>query len=822
MIRWFVPLQLLALGCSSTYGADAYRLPPKEIVDIVDAAPTPAVTLNHPTNFMLLIDYESMPPISELAKPMLRLAGMRIDPVGNGRFRTFHYTGIRTKRVDDQYEHKLATPRGGRLGYPEWSMNGYRIAFTNATEQGTELWTADVQSGESRRINGPTINDLFGGIVQWWPDNRSLLIRTIPDGRGSIPQKSTAPVGPTVKEAAGKVSKVRTYQDLLQDAHDAELLEYYAVSQLKLVDATTGKTIADIGEPGLYTSVQLSPDGKYLLVEKLEKPFSFNVPYYLFGHSLEIWDSTTGELTKKLLQQPVADEIPIEGVQTGPRRHQWSPHLPATLVWAEALDGGDPNVEAPFRDKLMKLSAPFNGDPKEWMRLEQRYSGIDWCEDNVRLMVTDYDRDRRWIRTQLASLTDDRFQSKVLWERNRSDHYGNPGDPMMTVDAHGQRVVQMLGDDIFLTGRGGSPEGDRPFLDKFNLVTAEKERLFQSPADAYESVVTGRDNQMSVIITRRESKTSPPNYHVRDIVNDGGWPVTDFKDPAPQLTNVRKEIIKYKRADGVDLSGTLYWPPNFKEGETVPIVMWAYPREYTDARVAGQVRTSDQRFTWYRGPSHLFFLTQGYAVLDGPQLPVVGDPETANNTFIEQIVAGAQAAIDKVVEMGVADRDRIGVGGHSYGAFMTANLLAHCDLFRAGIARSGAYNRTLTPFGFQSERRTLWEALNIYTTMAPFFHADKINEPILLIHGAIDNNSGTFPLQSDRMFHALKGHGATVRYVELPFESHGYRARESVMHTLAEMMGWFDKYVKNSGKETSPEEKSAPGPGEKASAAAGR
>jgi len=273
--------------------------------------------------------------------------------------------------------------------------------------------------------------------------------------------------------------------------------------------------------------------------------------------------------------------------------------------------------------------------------------------------------------------------------------------------------------------------------------------------------------------------------------------ITNFSDPASQLRGIKKQLVKYKRADGVDLSFTLYTPPNYKEGTRLPTLVWAYPLEFTDASVAGQVSGSTNRFTSIGGISHLFFLLNGYAVLDNATMPVVGDPETVNDTFIKQINDSAKAAIDKAVKMGVTDPERVGVGGHSYGAFMTANLLAHSDLFRAGIARSGAYNRTLTPFGFQGERRNFWEATELYTKISPFFYANKINEPILLIHGEADNNTGTFPIQSERLFAALQGTGGTARLVMLPHESHGYAGRESVEHTLYEMISWFDKYVKN-------------------------
>jgi len=299
-------------------------------------------------------------------------------------------------------------------------------------------------------------------------------------------------------------------------------------------------------------------------------------------------------------------------------------------------------------------------------------------------------------------------------------------------------------------------------------------------------------------ITRRETPTDAPNYFIRSAgASADRKPLTQFPDATPQLRGIKKQLVTYKRADGVQCSFTLYLPPNYKEGTRLPTVVWAYPLEFNDAGTAGQITGSTQRTTQIVGPSHLFFLLEGYAVLDNATMPVVGDPETVNNTYVEQIVMSAKAAIDKATEMGVTDPERVGVGGHSYGAFMTANLLAHSDLFRAGIARSGAYNRTLTPFGFQSERRTLWEAPDMYIRVSPFMVAQKINEPILMIHGEADDNTGTFPIQSERMYQALKGHGATVRLVMLPFEAHGYSGRESIDHVLYEMLSWFDKYVKN-------------------------
>jgi dipeptidyl aminopeptidase/acylaminoacyl peptidase len=514
---------------------------------------------------------------------------------------------------------------------------------------------------------------------------------------------------------------------------------------------------------------------------------------------VEVWDRAAN-VVHKVASLPLADQVPIDGVPTGPRQWHWRPTDPATLVWVEALDEGNPKKKVPHRDRVPMLKTPFQGSPMELVRTEHRFVGLTWGEKGGLAFVNEYDRDRRWERTFLLNADRPADGTRLVWDRSRQDHYHDPGSPIMDRLPNGHSAMHQQGDWIFLSGSGASPEGDRPFLDRFNLKTLDSERLFRCDANSYESVVALLDDNGSRWITRHESPTEPPNYYVRsraDGTSAEKKPLTQFPDPTPQLRGIKKQRITYRRADGVQLSFTLYLPPDYREGTRLPTVVWAYPLEYNDPDTAGQIVGSTQHFTTIRGPSHLFFLLSGYAVLDGATMPVIGDPETVNNTYIEQIVASAKAAIDKAVAIGVTDPERVGVGGHSYGAFMTANLLAHSDLFRAGIARSGAYNRTLTPFGFQTERRTLWEAPDLYVKMSPFMSADKVKTPILLIHGEADNNPGTFPIQSERFYQAVRGNGGTVRYVTLPHESHGYAAIESIEHTLYEMISWFDKHVKN-------------------------
>jgi dipeptidyl aminopeptidase/acylaminoacyl peptidase len=605
------------------------------------------------------------------------------------------------------------------------------------------------------------------------------------------------PAGPHIEESSGKPAPVRTYQDLLQSAHDAALFDYYATQQLTLVNLTTRRA-TPLGKPAIFDAVLPAPDGQHFLVERIVRPYSYLVPADDFPREVEVWNRT-GRAVHKVASVPLAENVPIGGVITGPRSYHWVPSEPATLIWVEALDGGNPRTRVALRDKIVRLKAPFTGQPELITQLEHRYRGLSWGERGDLAILREYIRERNWQRIYFFDPRDPANSRRLVWDLSTSERYKDPGNPVSKTLRNGRSAIAQNGDFIYLAGRGATPEGDRPFLDKFNLKTQQTERLFRSDDKSYEEFFDLVADDGSRFLTKYESPTSPANYVMREAGSGARQFVTRFTDPTPQLRGIKKELVKYKRADGVDLSFTLYLPPDYKQGERRPAVVWAYPLEFTDASTAGQVTGSPNRFTTITGYSHLFFLLQGFVVMDNTTMPVVGDPETVNNTYVEQIVSSSQAAIDKAAEMGVIDPNRVGVGGHSYGAFMTANLLAHCDLFRAGIARSGAYNRTLTPFGFQSERRTLWQATDTYMKMSPFLHAQKIKEPILLIHGQADNNSGTFPIQSERMYMALKGNGGTVRYVTLPHESHGYSARESVEHTLWEMLNWFEKHVKNAG-----------------------
>ena len=779
---------------SAGTAASGYLTPPKAIVDILDADPLPTVVVSPSHDVMALLPRRSMPPIAEVSQPMLRLAGIRINPRTNGPHRMQANIAITLRPTTGGAERKVVVPAGARISGLSFSPDGKRFVFNNTRDNGIDLYVADVATAQARVVPGAAMNGLAGGC-DWLDDSSALVCPFVPTGRGPAPAEPKVPAGPNIQENYGKPGPVATYEDMLTSAHDEDLFEYYMTSQLALVSASTLQR-TPIGKPALIGSFAASPNGQFMLVEKVKRPFSRLVPWSDFPQDAEIWNRR-GEKVRTVADVPMGDIVPINGVMTGPRAYRWVPTEPATVVWVEALDKGDIKNDVPFRDRIVTLKAPFAGEPAEVAKTQYRYAGASWT-DGGSIILNESDRKTRTIRTWVLNAA--WGDGRKLWDRKQQDAYANPGSPMMRP---GKGTVLQVGDAIYLSGTGASKDGDRPFLDRLNLKTFATERLFRSDDKSYETVVGLLTDDAKRLMTRYETRTEPPNYYVRDLAAGSRQVVTSFKDPHPQITAAQRMFVTYKRKDGVDLSGTLYLPPDYKMGSgRLPMFVWAYPREFVDAAAASQVQGSPNRFTTVSGASHLLLLTQGYAVFDGPTMPIVGPGETANDTYVEQLVASAQAAVDKAVELGVADPKRVGVGGHSYGAFMTANLLAHSDIFAAGIARSGAYNRTLTPFGFQSETRTFWEIPDVYGKMSPFFHANKINEPILLIHGEADDNSGTFPIQSERLYMALKGHGATVRYVTLPNEAHGYSARETNFHVIAEMINWLDKYVKKAGAQT--------------------
>ena len=791
----------------------SYRLPPAEIVDAIDA-PNPPVSMSSPDRTrMVQVYFDAHPPIEMLARPFLRLAGIRVDTTIGARRRTGRISELTVVPFDGSPNVSVDVLGNAlSLGFPTWSPDGSRIAFGVDTADGVRLWVADATTGHSRQIDDLLLNDVIGGggfggflgvpeaPLRWSRDGRQLLAWTIPADRPPIASRSKVPTGPIIEETEGKSSQMATFQDLLRDTADEDDFEVLATSQLVRVDVDS-RAVEPIGTPAMYTSAVVSPDGAYLMVNRIKRPFSHRVPYSLFARTTEVW-TWNGEVVSTLADLPISDEVPRQGVPTGPRSISWQQNRPASAVWVEALDGGDPKTEVQHRDRVMSLSAPFTAEPAERTRVQHRYAGISWMEAPDQGLLTEYDRDRRWRTTWLIDLAEPDKRRKVF-DLSVHELYADPGHPMIRARQDGTRVVWEEEGSIFLTGEGASPEGSRPFLDRLNLATGVTERLWQSDEEGLARVSGFVGDDTTRLRISRQSRTQPANEEILDLATGQRMRLTDFQDPHPELTGSHKEITRYKRSDGVELSATLHLPPGYDRasGTRLPVFIWAYPLDYSDPDTAGQVRGSDRNFTRLAGTSPLWFLTQGWAVLQDATMPIVGDPDTMNDTFVEQVVDSAKAAIDHLDSIGIADRDRVMVGGHSYGGFMTATLLAHTDLFAAGIARSGAYNRSLTPFGFQTERRSLWEAPEVYARVSPFNYAHQIRSPLLMIHGAADNNTGTHTIQSERLFQAIQGHGGTARLVLLPAEEHGYRARESVLHTVAEMLEWAERHVPTKPKE---------------------
>jgi dipeptidyl aminopeptidase/acylaminoacyl peptidase len=800
-LLWVFTLLLLSDSLLAQ-APSGYQMPPKAIADLANAPLPPALRINSSREWMMLMERPGYPSIEELAQPELRLAGLRMNPRTNGSSRSYSYSSLTLKHMDSGRTFSVSgLPDAAQIENLSWSPDGKRFAFTITTQKGIALWTGTVAGKSASALTDDRVNDAMGGTPYDWIGSDQILVKMVPKDRGERPEEILVPAGPVIQESAGQKTTLRTYQDLLENPYDEELFEYYTTSELVMHDLEKG-TSKPFAKAGMIAGASPSPDDQYIMVETIHRPFSYLVPYYRFPTTTEVYD-LDGNLVKLIDEQPLIEQLPkgFGAVPEGKRRISWRDDQPATLYWVEAQDGGDPQREVDVRDKLFYWSAPFkDGEVKAGLDFELRFSGIVWGNASTAIAY-EYWWATRNIKTSL--FTPGKPDSKkVLFDRSYQDRYSDPGSFETTYNEFGEQVLLMAdgGRTLFLTGQGASPEGNRPFVRTFDLKTSETEELWRSEAPYYESPAFILDAKKGLVVTRRESPDDPPNYYIRNWKTGDLDAITDFPHPYPALAGIEKEVVQYQRKDGLDLQGDLYLPKGYNP-ETdgpLPVIMWAYPREFKSKGDAGQVQGSPYEFVRLYWGSPLYWLTQGYAVFDRVAMPIVGEEdEEPNDYFREQLVGNAEAAIDVLAERGIADRNRIAVGGHSYGAFMTANLLAHSDLFAAGIARSGAYNRTLTPFGFQSEERTYWDAPEVYYTMSPFMHADKVNEPLLMIHGEADNNSGTFPLQSERMYQAINGLGGKARLVMLPHESHGYRAKESIMHMLYEQDAWLEKYVKN-------------------------
>lgn len=772
--------------------AATYQQPPPDVAAVLDAHRPPSLRLSPDQSWMLLLDRPALPPISEIAAPIVKVAGVRLDPRTHGPARENPYTAATLRRTEDPRATPVPIRVDGAIREAFYDEESRRVAMTVTTDEGIALWVAELgPNPTARRLTPPRLMAAMGDACEWLPGDQGLVCRMVPEKLGLPPAEDPVPTGPRIQESLGRKAPARTYADLLQSEHDERSMEYWLQSEL--VRVSLDGTLTPLAPAAIWRWTWASPDGSWLLTSKVHEPWSWQVPISEFPTTLTAVELATGREVV-VSELPLADEVPIAfgSVRTGRRRVGWRADAPATLYLVSALDGGDARVETAERDALDLWTAPFAGEPTRWFTSDLRVGSVWWGDAHLALVEEEWWATRR-TRTTRLDPSDPAAPRTVIWDRSSQDEYGDPGSPMTRPGPYGEDVLRRTPTGgLWLYGQGVSAEGVHPFLDRFEWTSTR--RVWQAEDPYHESIVEMLDDDARRLLTWRQSQTDVPNLWLRQ--GRRTRPLTSFPDWAPVFADVRKEVIRYDRDDGLPLSATVYLPPGFVPGKDPPrpAIFVVYPSEFKHRSDAGQVTAAENTFSRPGGSSYLFFLMHGWVVVDDPQLPIVAEgEEQPNDTYVSQLVKGAEAAVRATTARGLVDAGRLVVSGHSYGAFTTANLLAHTDLFRSGIARSGAYNRTLTPFGFQGEDRVFWEATDTYVEMSPFSVADRVDEPLLLIHGADDSNAGTWPMQSERFYAALKGLGATVRYVELPAEDHGYQARESVGHVLWEMFRWADQ-----------------------------
>lgn len=780
-----------------------YQKPPKEILELVDYERAPSVLTNSKNEYILFTYRNTYKNLEDLSQEEMRLGGLRINPVTNISSTITYINNLKVRKFKDTKEIPVTgLPENARIAYLSWSPDEKKVSFTHTSSKGVELWVLDIVTAKAMKLTEANLNANLGNPATWFKDNSALLVRMLPKERNALLDPAKAlPAGPTVTMSEGAKAQNRTYQDLLKNKTDEQNFETLVTSELNQV--SLNGTVKPWKEKAMYSGESFSPDGQYIMVSTIHKPFSYLVQLDRFPAKQIVYD-LQGNMIKEVNNVPLTEVIPkgFMAVRKGKRSLRWRNDKPATLYFVQALDEGDPEKKVNHRDEVFQWEAPFNSEPSSLVKTIQRYSDIQWGNDKLAI-VNDNWWNTRNVKTYVFNPSDPKQEPKIIFDRNYQDQYSDPGSFEMKKNEFGQYVLVLENNEAYLFGEGYSAKGQFPFVDKINLTSAKKQRIYQSTyTNKLENLITFTDIKKGDVLVRIESQTQYPNYYIRNIKKKSApVAITAFVNPFKSIEKVYKEVLKYKREDGVELTGTLYLPIGYDKTkkEKLPMIMWAYPQEFKDKNSAGQNTTNPNEFTFPSYGSPIYWITRGYVVLDNAAFPILGEgTDEPNDKFVTQLVANAKAAIDAVDALGYIDRKKVAVGGHSYGAFMTANLLTHCDLFACGVARSGAYNRTLTPFGFQSEERNYWEAQSIYNTMSPFMTADKMKRPLLLIHGEADNNPGTFTLQSERYFNALKGLGNPARLVILPKESHGYVAKESILHVLWEQDQWFEKHLKAS------------------------
>ena len=727
----------------------------RDIEHLLEAEPLPPAVVDPMGRYAVLVHERQLLPMGRLAEPAIELAGHTINPLTGAAHAPLDYYGLTLIDLASREEIPLVLPRDAVFGYPKWAPDGSRFAFTLTRSRGTELWVGE--PGEARaRLLASAIDGGRGSPCTWTADSRRLLCRFVAfrDNRrvfDAIADRLAAqamPGEPTI----------------LSEGQTKRLLE----TQLELIDSVSGQRYS-IGAPAAFESVVPAPGQAFLLVTRIAPPYPQVTGVSEVERVVEIWDRF-GRLVKRLPGRARAVE--------------WRASQPATLTWVERRNDAD---------HIMVLAPPYGAAPLERFEVPNSFSGLRWIGGSGAALVSDYDPSRGRTELWYIDFDDPEAAPRLV------TGYSSDSDrlPLTTTDSRGAVTLATYDNGIYLRGNELDGPRRRSFLEHVSLTTGVRRRVWQSSGEGYEALVQILSPDAQLLLTRRETSMAPPNYFVSASTREQHWRLTHFEHPAPPLTAAQYVRLEYRRDDGVDLAASLYLPPGYQGGSRLPLVVWAYPRQI-GAGDAAKITSAEGTFMTFARAFRLFFLLRGYAVLDDVSMPIIGAESKANDTFVEQIVANAAAAIDAAESTGLVDATRVGVVGHSYGAFMVANLLAHSRLFAAGIAMSGAYNRTLTPFGFQTERRTLWQATETYLAMSPLLYSDRIEAPLLLVHGLKDDNAGTSPQQSLQFYQAIRGNGGDVELLLLPSEGHSYRGRESVLRTAAQMLAWFDAHLKES------------------------
>lgn len=760
---------------STQLSAYEYVLPPEPVVSLLERESAPTAFVHAGARRVARLFEQKLVPTSQLERPQLGLAGLRIDVGNRMRAGTDLYTRLRYSALDYAADiHEYRPPDGSLIAELNFSPSGNKMLVTLAFTDHLEVGLLDARDHSFQTLSTGPLSAFWGAPCSFV--NEDSLICAQPQNTGAPPPIE---IGPNIRELMSGAAPVVPYSNLLRDANDDRLFEHYGAVQFALVP-TDGTESRLLNVSGMITAAGVSPDSDFIYTSRISRPYPRQLPVSRFPQSLSIHSTASGE---KIFEQAKAsrDQVNVS-LAPGPRMPSWDPTRPASLLFVERqLEANDSAT-----DSLLEISAPFGGPAQNLAPGLRRVSAFAWSNKGNLFLTDSGSGSRTWVSYQLRD---------KLIELARGGESDVVGDPMQALRVNGESgaILETSG-ILHFKDETSLDTGAHPTLVAWTYATGKSDELWRSKDTEHAEVLAVLKHKKREYLIATESPSLPRHLVISREGQRHG--LTQPAPPHPELFGMERRMMRYKRADGLPLSGMLSLPAGAQEGITTPLVLWIYPRDFADSDQASKSKEYPQRYIDPKGASRFLLLNQGYALFDCP-MPIVGEVTSGRDDFLSQLISNAEAAIDHLVSIGIADRDRIAVMGHSYGAFAVANLLAHSKLFRTGIATSGAYNRTLTPFGFQRETRTFWQNTEAYVNMSPFFFADNIEGSLLLVHGEADDNAGTPILQSERFYAALVGNGVRTRFVSFPYEGHHLRGRDAVLHTAAEMIHWLDRELRS-------------------------